>query len=117
MANVSIPLFESLTYTGVTPPLASDEHKGTGYYGRQDGKHTVQYILTNNFIGEILIQGTLVTSPTETDWVTVTSASVTELVGLTDTFTRTFGGNFVWIRAVITTFDAGDINRVLYMHN
>lgn len=117
MAEVSIVLFESLTSGGVTTPLASAEYKGVGYYGRSDGIHTVQYGLTNGFVGTIEIQGTLATIPTADDWAVIADATYTTAVPVSDSLIFNFTGNFTWVRAVITDFTAGDINRVLYSHN
>jgi hypothetical protein len=80
--------------------------KANGYYGVSDGIHTVTYTVTPNFVGNIGIQATLSTDPTESDWFTVnnTTVSYSEIVNpITTTTTNytNFIGNFVWCRALV----------------
>lgn len=122
MPNISITLFESLTpnQSGnpIVLPYESIKAKGCGYNGQTNGLHTVQYAVSL-FDGEIVIQGALEVKPTEDDWFDIDSAKLSTAVGTTvSTTTATnFAGNFVWVRAVITRFAAGSINRVLFTHN
>jgi hypothetical protein len=101
-------------YDGVSSTWSSDKFKGNGYYGYTDGLHTVSYKLTS-FVGILNFQATLVTDPQESDWFDVNNTSVgdgTNPVSGTTFFN--FTGNFVWCRAHITNFSAGNINQVLY---
>lgn len=101
----------------VALPIESNKAKGCGYYGQNDGMHTVQYTL-NAFKGSIIIQGSLEGKPTDDDWFDIDSASViSPNVAVTLNTTKNFTGNFVWVRAVVTQFDSGIINRVLFTHN
>lgn len=77
------------------------------------------YSTTNNFIGQIKIQATLASDPTEEDWVDVDGTSLGDAITpLPDgAVVINFNGNFVWVRGVILSFSAGNINRVLYSHN
>ena len=123
MADQAITLFSSMTQSnnGVpwVFPITSDKAKGCGYYGQNNGLHTVQYSTTGGFVGRIDIQATLATDPAEEDWFVVDN------VGLGDSVTplpdqsvlNNFDGNFVWVRAIITAFTAGYINRVQFTHN
>ena len=63
-----------LTHPGdsTTETRTSDKLKGDGYYGRDDGLHSLQYNV-NGFIGKIVAQATLAVDPAETDWFTVTT--------------------------------------------
>jgi len=120
MANISATFFSSFTPTssGTTPtvfPVESDKAKGCGYYGQSDGLHTVQYSV-QNFVGRIVIQGSLEGKPTDDDWFDVDSITGVS-PGMTITDVSSFKGNFVWVRAVIESFTAGNINRVQFTHN
>lgn len=121
MAYLSTTFFESITTSSLPSPLpcASDKAKGCGYNGQTDAMHTVQFTVVNGFVGTIKVQGTLTAAPGETDWYDIDNTEFGN--GVTPVadgaFTTSFSGNHVWVRAVITTFTAGDINRVLFSHN
>jgi len=93
----------------------SDKKQGAGYYGQNDGLHTVIYQV-DSFIGTIKIQGTLDLYPGDNDWVDITDT----LVGLgndssawTSTQSKNFTGNFVWIRAAYN-LQNGTIVQIRY---
>jgi hypothetical protein len=93
--------------------------KGAGYYGTTNAMHTVVYSTTNNWTGQMKVQATLASDPTEKDWFDVkgtTYGSMTTPI-LDQATAINFTGNFVWVRAVIIGFTSGQINRVLYNHN
>jgi hypothetical protein len=125
MANLSTTLIPSTTIhstpNGVTIkfPYVSDKVKGTGWAGNSNGLHTMIYATTGGWNGLLKIQATLATDPVETDWFDVDGTSygngVTPMPN--QTLTQNFTGNFVWVRAVIVTMSAGEINRVQYTHN
>ena len=101
-------------YNGTDLDWYSDKYKGDGYYGYTDGLHTVSYKLTG-FVGVIGFQASLATNPTDVDWFDLPDSQIGD--GTTPTTISTyanFSGNFVWVRAAITSFTAGTINRVLY---
>ena len=101
-------------YDGVSSSFSSDKLKGNGYYGYTDGLHTVSYV-TTGFVGTLKFQGSLVTNPTENDWFDIPNTSVGDNVNpLSGTSYFNFTGNFVWCRAHVTNFSAGNIGRVLY---
>jgi 23S rRNA A2030 N6-methylase RlmJ len=78
----------------------SDKHKGAGYHSVQGGNHTAVYEL-ENFIGSVSIQGTLMERPGELDWVDVSGTLITntDSSSMTESTSRNFQGNFMWIRA------------------
>lgn len=122
MANVPSTLFASMALpsSGLTLPLASEKVKGTGYYGSNNGMHTIQYTTENGFIGNIKMQATLEQFPADADWFDIGEfANLTNgLLPVPDgAVVKNFQGNFVWARAVITEFTAGTINRVQFTHN
>lgn len=101
-------------YDGASTSFSSAAYKGDGYYGYSDGLHTVVYTLTN-FVGIIRFQASLVTQPTESDWVDISSTTVGD--GATPQSGTTyfnFTGNWVWVRCHVTSFTSGTINKVLY---
>ena len=97
----------TLDHTG----FVSDKAKGDGYYSQPDGVHTVAYQVTNlsdsadDFFGTIKMQGSLATTPTEDDWFDIADTSYTSDQSTTIA-SFNFTGNFVWVRAKITTTNA-----------
>ena len=138
MAANSEIILVSQTHDGLNAnpvTVYGDKAKGAGYYGFGHSSHTVELEVTI-FQGTFKIQGTLATNPQDGDWVDITlldqntlTIDTTGLIsrdtGLrTVTFTHpttaarifNFSGNFTWIRAVVTDWTAGSINRVLLNH-
>ena len=99
----------------------SDKLKGDGYYGRADGLHSVQYIVTG-FVGKIVTQATLATTPVIADWFDITStvhdnSSGTSSDALaTGSFIHNFTGNYVWIKIVVSDWTTGTVNSILLNH-
>ena len=124
--------------TSITfPPLASvptsnrdpvtyysDKEQGEGYYNGA-GLHTVTYIpwaeqdsnyrTNNNFRGTVVMQATLATSPTESDWFELTdTASEFTSLNHSNVF-HNFSGNYVWIRAKVVV-SSGVLQAIHYNH-
>ena len=99
----------------------SDKLKGDGYYGRADGLNSVQYVVTG-FVGKIVTQATLATTPATTDWFDITStvhdnSSGTSSNALaTGSFIHNFTGNYVWIKIVVSDWTTGTVNSILLNH-
>lgn len=107
-------------YNGTDINWYTPKYKGDGYYGYTDGLHTVSYKLTG-FVGQIGMQASLATNPTDTDWfdledTQIGNAPINGIPGdaVTLSIYRNFNGNFVWVRVAVINFTAGTINRVLY---
>ena len=95
----------SLSYSG-------SNIKADGYYGQTDGVHTVAVTVTN-FQGRIILEGSLATEPTTTDWfpIYLTSGNIyrqypvtaipsgSNNLGDSTTEAWTFRANLLWIRA------------------
>ena len=98
----------TLDHTG----FVSAKVKGDGYYSQVDGVHTVAYQVTNVLTGSIKMQGTLASTPTESDWFDIAGTTFT-----TDQSTlissANFTGNFVFVRAKATLVTDGAISSIL----
>lgn len=92
------------TFTG-------EKFKGDGYYGRSDGFHTVQYDFAG-LTGDIIIQATVATEPTDNDWFDVHTYTAQQE---TATKYHNFTGNFVFIRAKLEITD-GTVNSIRMNH-
>jgi len=126
MVNLPVTLFHSIASGSTGPngktltyPYYSEKTPGCGYFGQTDPMHTIQYSTTALFTGLINIQGTLALDPKETDWYIIQGAGLGN--GVSPVFDQTllcnFGGNHVWIRAVIQSFASGSLNRLQLQHN
>ena len=94
-----------------TQTVTGTNYKGDGYYSRSDGIHTVQYSYTD-LQGTITIQGTLATTPTESDWFDVHTYTETSASG---SKVANFTGNYVWIRAKLV-YTAGSVTSIVLNH-
>jgi hypothetical protein len=112
--------------------VTGDRFKGDGYYGSNDGLHTVAWKITN-FVGTIKIQGSLASTPGSSDWFDIdlvvgysidttgklVQSNVSSVVyssATTANAVYNFTGNYVWVRAVIENFSAGTVNSI-HMNN
>jgi hypothetical protein len=107
------------TTATTTLTFISDKVKGDGYYGNSDGFHTVAYKTTYDFIGDIYMEASLATDPSNTDWFGVVGTEVNysalnvRTTSTVDIFN--FTGNFVWVRGYIT-IDRGTVQSIKYNH-
>ena len=130
----TVALLTTSVHTGNgTQTLQGEKVKGDAYVGQTDGLHTIVVHL-NDFIGKIVIQGSLETTPGDNDWFDVqlsdgefavdvsgkiTSISVESLLYSTaETSRKAYNGigNFVWIRANITDWTSGTITSIEMNH-
>ena len=98
MTKQSVIIMSGTTTVGTT---VGDKYKADGYFGLTDGLHTVSYN-TTAFDGTIKMQGSLATDPTEDDYFDISGTSFTSDQSTT-IVSKNFTGNFVWVRAHITT--------------
>jgi len=129
----TVALLTTNVHTAGTQTLQSEKVKGDAYVGQTDGLHTIAVDL-NDFIGQIVIQGSLETTPGDNDWFDIqlsdgefavdvsgkiTSVSVESLVYINaETSRKAYNatGNFVWLRANITNWTAGTITSIEMNH-
>lgn len=90
------------------------KQKGAGYNKHNDGVHTAVFSF-DNFVGTVKIQGTLELYPTDNDWVDIPETSITieDSSALINNESRTFTGQFVWIRAAYS-IENGIISEIRY---
>ena len=115
-------------YDGSSTWFYSDAAKGDGFYGYSDGLHTVSWQITD-FVGKITIQASLVETPVDDaypdtpDWFDVVLVDPAGTAsGTTQTYSSStssqvafnFTGNFVNVRASISDWTAGSINKLRF---
>lgn len=105
MSKVSKTL---LSDTGTNLEVTGNKVQADGFRNLTDGLHTVGFYL-NDFVGRLIIQGTLVLDPQEEDWVSLTLEGESNAYIQFDAISpgeglivRNFTGNFVFVRAVVT---------------
>jgi len=126
-----VNILSATTYDGSTTTVEGEKFKGDGYYGSNDGLHTVSWHL-DGFQGTIKIQGTLVQSPESSDWFDIELENLNFSIDTTGNVSRekitsvnysdittgnamyNFTGNFMWIRVAVVNFAAGTVSKVLY---
>jgi hypothetical protein len=113
MAN-SETILTANTHPGdsTTETITGEKFKGDGYYGRSDGFHTVQYSITG-FTGIVAIQGTLAVDPVDADWFTIYTEPHSTV---TNVIASNFTGNYVWVRAVVSSWTDGTVNSITLNH-
>lgn len=99
----------------VTIELEGDKYKGDGFYGYSDGLHTIAHYLLA-FEGTLEVQAALTADPVDADWVTLDTRFGDFATPLTENATYNFTGNFVWVRAVASNFQAGTILKIQLNH-
>lgn len=92
--------------------VTGEQFKGDGFYNRSDGFHTAQFNLAN-FVGDIILQGTLATTPQEADWFDISSTLITNG---NESIIKNFVGNYIWVRVKVTNWTAGSISSILLNH-
>lgn len=119
MHNTSITLIPTTTvgtitgnYDGSSTLFHSDSVKGDGYYGDQDGVHTVSYSAAG-LTASLVMQGTLIAQPSDADWFDIGNTSLV-CENTTDIQSFNFIGNFVWVRCKVGNFTSGTINKVMF---
>lgn len=97
-------------YDGSSQDWYSDAVPAANYYGGQGALQTIMYRL-QDFVGVITIQATLNDHQVSAPWFEVATFSDGSTVE-TGTIPVNVLGNFTWLRAHITGFDAGTIQSI-----
>lgn len=90
----------------------SEKNIAAGYHRISSGIHTVVYDY-DNFVGTLKLQASLSLYPGDNDWLTLAETELAVSNPSTDTFSTTFTGNFVWLRAAYNVQD-GTVNSITY---
>jgi len=99
-------------YDGSSLDFAGDRQQAANYYGGFGGLQTVAFYL-NQFQGRVQIEATLDSVPVTNDsWFRVSDFDSTSSA-TTNNFSRNITGNFTWIRARVTDFEAGTISKIM----
>jgi len=97
-------------YDGSSQDWYSDAVPAANYYGGQGSLQTIIYRL-QDFVGVITIQATLNDQKESAPWFEVATYGDGSTVE-TGTIPVNVVGNFTWLRAHITGFDAGTIQTI-----
>ena len=89
----------------------SDKVKADGYYGNADGLHTVAYICSSDYVGTIVMQGSLASDPTSTDWFDIDGTAVGDGSSVVATQYINFTGNFIWVRSKVSV-ETGSVTKI-----
>ena len=103
-------------YDGSQPLFNSDRQKAVGYYKSTSTSQTVRFS-TNDFVGAVVLQGTLDADPTEdSDWFDAYTfpgdSAIDGSTAITTAYSITLHGNFTWIRAQVQTYTGCTIESV-----
>lgn len=101
---------ESGNYDGSTANFAGDAIRAADYYRLMNASQTVIFAL-NDFEGVIVIQGTLVKEPADTDWLDLYEIPA-DSSAITVNSSTTVTGNFVWLRASVSGFIGGTVETI-----
>lgn len=98
-------------YDGSSQDWYSDAVPAANYYGGQGSLQTITYQL-QGFVGVITIEATLNDAQLSAPWFEVATYSDGSTIE-TGTIPVNVVGNFTWLRAKITGFDAGTIQAII----
>ena len=115
MKTSSLILIPSTTFgtanENYVPPateFSGIPQKAAAYYSKDKSLQTVSWALTN-FTGVLTIEATLDTDGDTGNYFTIHTVTGTNL---TENLFENLTGNYTWIRATITDFATGNINKV-----
>ena len=97
-------------YDGSSQEFYTDPGRAADYYAGQGSIQTVTLHVTG-FQGRIKIEASLNDDPVAAVWFELYDYDH-RLAPITDYYPVSFTGNYVWIRAKITDFDAGTIDSI-----
>lgn len=115
MKTDNLILIPETQYSG-TAAFTGDRQKGVGYYKRSSSTQTVRFI-TDDFVGNITIQGSLDSDPTiDSEWFDVytfpNDSTQDGSTAISIDFSTSIAGNFTWVRAKVSAFNSGIITGV-----
>ena len=97
-------------YDGSSLDFFSNVVRAVNYYNGQGSIQTITMVVTD-FLGKITLQASLNDDPVSAAWFDVYEYDHRDFP-ITEYHPVTLTGNYVWIRAEITDFEAGIINGI-----
>ena len=112
-----LTLIPETSFDGENYIVTSEQFPASGYYLSNKDLQTVSWSVTQNMIGLLSIEATLVDDPADEDWFTVHSETFDSEINANAGGTPILGysnirGNFIYIRAKFVGFTQGMINHV-----
>jgi len=99
-------------YDGSSQSFIGNPAKASGYYRGRSGLSTVIFRV-ESFVGEITVEATLDADPANATWIPVAAYGDTSSdSSSSDIYPVNILGNYTWLRASITGFSAGIIDKV-----
>ena len=113
-AKVRLVIFAPKTISSAD--FALTEQKAAGFFSNTGTTNTIGFF-TEDFLGAILIQATVDTTPTDSSWFTVHTfngdgSSANDSTAKYWNEVQNVTGRFTWIRAKVTDFTQGVILKV-----
>jgi hypothetical protein len=100
-------LLPQTAYNGKNTQIFGDKVPAAGYF-KASNQQTFTWSLAS-VSALITLQGSIVSDPTEADWVTLYNISGNNL---TQSSFTTVSANLVWVRVFVTRFNNGVINNI-----
>lgn len=112
--TTTVTLIPQISYAGASPlTIVGERKEAAAYYLANRDLQTITWNLQNTFAGTIKIQASLATNPGIFDWFDVYSLPInTQSSGPPQTGYYNLRGNFVWLRAYVSNWTAGNIQLV-----
>jgi len=99
-------------YDGSSQDFSGEPQQAANYYGGFGGLQTVATFLVD-FQGRIRIEATLDAAPdNDSSWFRVSDYDSNDQTSTTN-FSDNIVGNFTWMRATVTDFQAGTISKIM----
>ena len=108
--TTTLNLITAMAHSGPTQPQTTfigESVEAASYYTASSNLQTFAWSFEQQFNATVLLEGTLETSPTESDWVIINEIDITEKSGFLN-----FAGNFVLLRARLVDWTAGSVHFV-----
>ena len=100
-------LLPQTAYNGKNTQIFGDKVPTAGYY-KAANQQTFTWSLSS-VSALVTLQGSIVSNPSESDWVTLYNISGNNL---TQSSFTTVSANLVWVRVAVTNFNNGIINSI-----
>jgi len=97
-------------YNGTDLLFSGIPQKAAGYYKSSNNVQTISWHLIN-FVGKIVIEGTLDSDPATARYFPLIDL-VDTLVPVTEDLVESNASNLVWIRATVSDYTAGQITKI-----